>query len=331
MFTLAAGYHWWFPLDASAHGNQIDRLIVLTHWFMAALFVGWGVYFIYCLARFRSRPGHQPTTQLPKAKASKYAEVVVVLVEAVLLLGFSIPIWARVRGASHAPNPADALVVRVVAEQFAWNFHYPGKDGIFGQTDTTLISTENSIGLDPDDGAAKDDIVTINEMHVPVERDVLVHLTSKDVIHSFGVPLLRVKQDVIPGISSPIWFRATQTTDEIRSQLVQTYATHAATMVLLKDHVPMADYQAPDGTHILKKGTTVMHVITAEQLAKLAAAGIDQIKAAPRVPTQIACAQLCGIQHYQMRGYLRIDTVEKYAEWVAEQEQRLLEEEDVGY
>jgi len=320
---LAAGYDWWLPVDASAHGGDIDRLIVLVHWFMAVLFVGWGIYFVYCLVHFRSRPGHQPSTQLPKAKASKYSEVVVVVIEAVLLLGFSIPIWAQVRGPGHARELHDPLVVRVVAQQFAWNIHYPGKDGIFGRLDLTTISPDNPMGLDRSDPVAKDDIVTINQLHVPVNRDVLVHLTSMDVIHSFGLTVLRVKQDVIPGISIPIWFKATKTTDEVRQMMVNTYPTRPQVMPILKNHVAVADTPA-NGTVIVRKGEP----ITADTVAALAAAGIQEIQAAPAVPAEIACAQLCGLGHYRMRGYLHIDTKAQYAQWLAEEEEWLSAYED---
>ncbi len=325
---LAAGYDWWLPVDASAHGGDIDRLIVLVHWFMAVLFVGWGIYFVYCLVHFRSRPGHQPSTQLPKAKASKYSEVVVVVIEAVLLLGFSIPIWAQVRGPGHAPEPSDALVVRIVAQQFAWNIHYPGRDGIFGRLDPATISPDNPMGLDRSDPAAKDDIVTINQLHVPVNRDVLVHLTSMDVIHSFGLPVLRVKQDMIPGISIPVWFKATKTTDEVRQMMVNTYPTRPEVMPILKNHVAVAEYKAADGTIIARKG----EAITADTVTALAAAGIQEIQAAPAVPTEITCAQLCGLGHYRMRGYLHIDTEAQYAQWLAKEEKWLSAyEEDEEY
>lgn len=322
---LAVGYGWWLPLDVSAHGSGIDRLIVLVHWFMAVLFVGWGFYFVYCLLRFRDRRGHQPSAKLPKAKASKYAEIVVVLVEAVLLLGFSIPIWARVRGPEQAPEADRALVVRVVAEQFAWNIHYPGRDGVFGRTDTALIDAVNTVGLDRDDPAAKDDIVTINEFHVPVNKDVLVHLTSKDVIHSFALPMLRIKQDTIPGISIPVWFRATKTTDEVREMSVKTYPTDPKIMPLIKNHVAMAQYKDGDGAVIVAQGQE----LTEQIIAALSDAGVHEVEAAPSVPTEIACAQLCGLGHYRMRGYLKIDTDEQYAQWLAKEEQWLSDEQEV--
>ena len=118
-----------------------------------------------------------------------------------LLVGYAIPAWAtRVK---QFPSENEAVVVRVVGEQFAWNIQYPGPDGKFGRTDIKLVSADNPIGLDRTDPDAKDDITTINQLTLPVDRPVLVHLSSKDVIHSFGLYEMRVKQDAIPGPRHP--------------------------------------------------------------------------------------------------------------------------------
>src|SRR5262249_17987106 len=98
------------------------------------------------------------------------------------------------------------MVVQVTGEQFAWNFHYPGPDGAFGKTDVKLITSTNTIGLDRTDPAAKDDVVSINALHVPVDRAVKVRIRSKDVIHSFFLPNLRIKQDAVPGMAIEVWF-----------------------------------------------------------------------------------------------------------------------------
>jgi cytochrome c oxidase subunit 2 len=325
---LAFGYAWWLPPDASEHGGAIDNLIVMVHWFMAVLFVGWGFYFVYCLARFRDRPGHLASTKLPKAKASKVAEVAVIIVETILLLGFSIPIWAQNRGAAHVPRADEALVVRVVAEQFAWNVHYPGSDGKFGGTDPGLMTKENPVGLDREnDAAAKDDIVTINQLHVPVGRQVVVHVSSKDVIHGFNLPFLRVKQDAIPGMQTAVWFKALKTTDQVRDEMTNTYPARVEFMPVLKNHITMADAKGADGSVVVEKYTP----ITAEILEKLTAAGVATVEASPAVPTEIACAQLCGLSHYRMRGYLNIDTPEQFEAWKAKEEEWLTGEDDEEY
>jgi cytochrome c oxidase subunit 2 len=96
---------------------------------------------------------------------------------------------------------------------------YPGPDGKFGRTDPKLVSSDNLIGIDRSDPDAKDDIVTSNQLNLPVNKPVLVHLSSQDVIHSFGLYEMRVKQDAIPGLSIPVWFIPNVTTAEMRTKL----------------------------------------------------------------------------------------------------------------
>jgi cytochrome c oxidase subunit 2 len=199
------------PAAASAHAGEIDYMIVLVHWLMLVLFVGWGVYFIYALVRFRQGANPRADYHGVKSHYSSYIEVAVAVVEVVLLVFFAIPAWsARV---SALPSESESVVVRVVGEQFAWNVHYPGRDGRFGRTDIKLVAPDNPLGLDRQDPNAKDDIATINQLNLPVNRPVIVHLTSKDVIHSFSLQEMRVKQDAIPGMSIPVWFQPTGTGD----------------------------------------------------------------------------------------------------------------------
>jgi cytochrome c oxidase subunit 2 len=192
------------PPQASTHAADIDHMIVLVHWLMAVLFIGWGAFFLFVLVRFRKGANPVASYTGAKGKLAKGLEVGVAIIEAVLLAFYAIPAWAtRVQA---FPSESEAVVVRVTAEQFAWNIHYPGPDGKFGLRDIKLISSDNPIGLDRRDPDAKDDLVTPNQLHLPVNRPVLVHLTSKDVIHSFGLFEMRVKQDAIPGMEIPVWF-----------------------------------------------------------------------------------------------------------------------------
>ena len=238
-------YGYWLPPDLSKHGAQIDSLIGTVHWFMLLLFVGWGIYFVWVLLKFRARPGHTALYQPVKAVFSKYIEAGVVVFEAFLLFGLSSPIWAKYKNSP--PTEAESVNVRVIAEQFAWSFHYPGPDGKFGRTAPELVAPDNLIGLDPNDPAGKDDVVTTNEFHMPVNKPVITTVSSKDVIHSWNIPVLRVKQDTIPGARIPVWFEATQT-----------------------------------GKY------------------------------------EIACAQLCGLGHYRMRGEVTIESQEEFAKWLKE-------------
>ena len=205
------------PALASAHGGQIDDMIGWVHVFMLILFVGWGGFFSYCLIRFRRSRHPVANYAGVKSHTSSYLEIGVALVEAVLLFGFAIPLWAARVDAM--PSESQALLVRVTAEQFAWNVHYAGPDGKFGRTDIKLLDVQaNPLGLDRSDPAAKDDVTTLNQLYLPVNKPIIVRLRSKDVIHSFGVPELRVKQDAIPGLTIPIWFVPTVTTAEMRTR-----------------------------------------------------------------------------------------------------------------
>ena len=192
------------PVQASTHAAEIDQMTSLVHWLMAILFIGWGAFFIYVLVRFRKSANPTASYAGAKGKISKGLEVAVAVIEVVLLVFYAIPAWAkRVKA---FPTENEALVVRVIAHQFAWEIHYPGPDGKFGRTDESLVAADNLIGIDRRDPDAKDDVVTSNQLNLPVDRPVLVHLTSQDVIHSFGLYEMRVKQDAVPGLSMPVWF-----------------------------------------------------------------------------------------------------------------------------
>jgi cytochrome c oxidase subunit 2 len=192
------------PVQASTHAAELDHLTVIIHWLMLVLFVGWGAFFVFVLFKFRKGANPHADYHGAKGKLSKVLEIGIVVIEAVLLIFYAIPAWAtRVRD---FPSESQATVVRVIGEEYAWNVHYPGPDGKFGRTEVSRISAENPIGLDRSDPAAKDDITTINQLTLPVDRPVLVHLSSKDVIHSFGLYEMRVKQDAVPGLDIPVWF-----------------------------------------------------------------------------------------------------------------------------
>jgi len=198
----------WLPPQASAHAAEIDLVLTLVHWLMLVLFVGWGVYFIWMLVRFREGRQPAPLAERLRGRPALWTEIGVVVAEGVLLIVIALPLWYR---QTTAPATADgsAVVVRVVAEQFAWNIHYPGADGRFGETRLRLVSSTNPVGLDRSSPFGGDDLLTLDDLHLPINRPVVIQLSSKDMIHSFGVPAMRVKQDATPGLLSPVWFTPT--------------------------------------------------------------------------------------------------------------------------
>jgi cytochrome c oxidase subunit 2 len=197
------------PPNASEHGFQIDHIIEFSHWFMGALFVGWSIFLIYVLIRFHRSRHPVADHEGVKSGISTHLEFAVVLIDAVLLIGFAVPLWGRF--VNDFPDTKDAILVHAVGQQFNWNFHLPGPDGEFGKRDINLVSNSNPLGLDANDPAAKDDLVVLGELHVPVNRPVIVETSSKDVIHNFALPHMRAAQDAIPGQIIPMWFRPVKT------------------------------------------------------------------------------------------------------------------------
>ena len=260
--------YFGLPLNASIQGEYVDNANVLMHWLMLILFLGWGTFFIVSLIRFRASKNKTADYTGVKSHMSSLLEAAVAIIEIIALFGFSYPVWAyRV---NDIPDYRDAENIRVVAQQFAWNIHYPGEDGLFGTTRSDLVDEQdNPIGLDRGSPNASDDFYTINQLHIPVHKTIRIDLSTKDVIHNFKLPELRVSQDAIPGMLIPVHFEATMTSKEF--------------------------LETVKGTH--REGMGL----------------------------EISCAQLCGLGHYRMKGFLTIHDQDGYDSWLDEQAEYLLE------
>ena len=286
--------HLGLPINSASHGLMIDNMIGWVHWLMFILFVGWGIYLIIAITKFSAKSNPKADYNGVQSHYSQYVEYGVLIFEAFLLIGLSIPLYSQLK--TTLPGDDDVHQIRVIAQQFAWNIHYPGFDGKFGKTNINLVDEEsNPIGLDRSSSFGADDIVTINQMHLPVNRQVLIHLSSKDVIHSFGIPEMRIKQDAIPGMTIPFFFTPTMTSSEFLNKIKNTERFN-----------PKSNYGFDKETW--------------ENLN-------DKSKNEYR-GYQIACAQLCGNSHYKMRGFVTIDTNAEYNAWLAMQAEYLEEEGD---
>jgi cytochrome c oxidase subunit 2 len=211
----------WLPEAITTTAPQIDRLFYIVLWITGIAFVLVQATLLGFVIAYRRRPGKRADY----IHGNDRIEVIWTLIPAAILIWLAVysqRIWARVRG---TPPPPD-LQVEITAEQFAWNVRYAGADGVLN---------------------SPDDITTINQLHLPVNQTVLIHLKSKDVIHSFFVPQFRMKQDAVPGLPTRMWVSATQTGN-----------------------------------------------------------------------FEIACAELCGLGHYRMRGFLMVEPPETFQAWLAE-------------
>jgi len=196
------------PPLASENGRGVDNLVIYVHWLMLALFIGWILYFFYALYRFRSSRNPKADYVGVKNHASSYIELAVAAVEAVLLIFIAVPLWAK--AVEKFPSAGESTVIQVVAQQFAWNARYAGPDGVFGRQEMKFVKSDNVFGVDPADPNGKDDIQVLNDIHVPVNKPVIIYLGSKDVVHSLKIIAMRVCQDAIPGLRVPVWFTPTK-------------------------------------------------------------------------------------------------------------------------
>lgn len=221
--SVASALPLWMklPENVSSYGGQIDGLFRLILWITGVIFVAVEALLLFFLFRYRHREGRIPRY----THGSNRLEVIWTIVPAVIcviLALLSRRSWADIK----QTLPKQAMNIEITAEQFAWNIRYPGPDG--------RLETA-------------DDIVTLNQLHFPVGRAVIVTLHSKDVIHSFFLPEFRVKQDAVPGMTTRIWFQATR----------------------------------------------VGH-------------------------WEIACAELCGLGHFRMKGFVTVETPDEFDRWLSE-------------
>ena len=194
---------------ASSHAPMLDAVLYSVHAHMLLIFMLWLAVFVYALIRFRKGANPEPRSQGVRGMWPALAIGLVIAGDVVILAALALPAWSE----RNEPPPAGVapLEVRVTAEQFAWNIHYPGPDGVFGRTAAARINATNPVGIDRDDPAAKDDIGLLNVLTLPVYRTIVVQLTSRDVVHSFTLNEMRVKQDANPGMVSRVWFTPTAT------------------------------------------------------------------------------------------------------------------------
>jgi cytochrome c oxidase subunit 2 len=199
----------WLPAAASGHALSLDAVLFSVHAHMLLIFVLWLAVFVYALVRFRRGANPEPRHEGVRGIWPALAIGGVIAGDVFILTVLALPAWSE----RNAPPPAGVtpVEVRIIAEQFAWNIHYPGPDRLFGRTDATLISASNPVGIDRQDPAAQDDIGLLNILTLPIYRTVVVQLTSRDVIHSFTLNEMRVKQDANPGMTARLWFTPTMT------------------------------------------------------------------------------------------------------------------------
>jgi len=174
----------WLPENISTFGPQIDRLFYVVHYIVTVTFVLVMAVFVWCLIMYRHREGRRATY----THGNTTLEIAWTIAPALILVFLGLAsksIWDEVK----ENIPVGDVQVMVTGKQFNWEIVYPGPDGKF---------------------ATEDDLQIDNDLHVPINKKVRINLGAKDVIHSFFVPQLRLKQDALPGRTIGMWFEATK-------------------------------------------------------------------------------------------------------------------------
>ncbi|MEM9353381.1 MAG: cytochrome c oxidase subunit II [Planctomycetota bacterium] len=186
-FVLAGQYNIWLPRDVSTHGSTIDGLFMFILYLTGAVFIVTELVLFYFMWKY---DGGKNKEKVQYSHGSHTLEVVWTIIPAVTLLFIAIyqmDAWASAK--MRAPDVP--IICEVTGRQFNWDFRYPGPDG-------ELYTVDDIVRTD-------------GKLYLPVDEEILLRITSADVLHSFFLPNLRMKQDVIPGMQQSMWFKATET------------------------------------------------------------------------------------------------------------------------
>lgn len=301
----AARPSFFMPPQVSASGREIDQLYLVILAIVTVIFVVTEGLLLYSVIAFRARPGRKASF----FHGSASVELILAAIPALILLYITLAsssLWTRLK---IRKNPGkEAVHIQVLAEQFAWNFRYPGPDHVFGTAD---------------------DILSFAEAAVPTDTEVVFHFSAKDVIHSFFLPESRLKQDCVPGLLTrswtqwdfiPVWDL------EKQERVLLSAAEYAAAPVAVSGYKFNAEpakkktwFQASDSAKI--NYLEYHYARDPEQPLKVVQGGKASDKA-PRYVLhyfEIGCAQLCGTSHFAMRGTVRVLPPADYQAWLAAQ------------
>jgi cytochrome c oxidase subunit 2 len=195
---------WWTPI--ASNWRYIDDTIIITFWITGGVFTAILLFMAYCVFRFRHQPRRRAAYE-PENKKLEWWLTIVTAVGVGAMLTPGLFVWAQ-----FVTVPEGASEAEAIGQQWQWSFRLPGEDGRLGKSDTQYISSDNPLGLNPNDRDARDDVVIEGEdLHLPLSKPVKLLLRSIDVVHSFYVPEFRTKMDLLPGMVTYVWFIPTRT------------------------------------------------------------------------------------------------------------------------
>ncbi|GER58296.1 cytochrome c oxidase subunit II [Patiriisocius marinus] len=271
------------PKSASEHGVETDNLMLIS---MSLIFIV-GFFTLWLLSYFAFKyRGAEDTKALFFADNDKLEfiwTIIPVIVLAALII-YGLFTWTDIMNVDADEDP---MVVELYAYQFDWRARYSGSDNTLGEANVRLIEGANQLGVDTSDPNAQDDIV-VNELHLPVGKQVLFKMRSQDVLHSAYMPHFRAQMNCVPGMITQFSFTPTVTTDEMRM-----------------DDVIVAK---------VKK----INELRSEKSKELALKGEEALEPY-EFDYMLLCNKICGTNHYNMQMKIIVESQEDYDAWLATQ------------
>jgi cytochrome c oxidase subunit 2 len=211
IWIVAPVFHWWLPPNVASFGDEVDNLFYVILAFTGFFFVLTEVLLVYAMWKFAHRPGHKADF----VEGNHRLEVLWTAVPAGILLFIAfvqIGAWERIKYGTRMPPPDQ--VVQVTARQWEWHLRYPASQEREG---VALAAWARRWAESPE----FDDLHAVNQLHTWRGANVKVFLKTVDVLHSFGIPNLRLMQDALPGKTIPMWFSATDSNAHFNSKTGQ--------------------------------------------------------------------------------------------------------------
>lgn len=204
--------HLLLPPASSLHGAEIDSLMKVSMTLILIVFFALTPMLFFFAYKYRGKKGNTAYFFSHNNKLEVVWTVVPTIILTALII-FGLRTWDRAMN----PDLSQASIIEVYSKQFDWTARYAGDDNVLGQSSYLLVKGKNTLGVDMLDEQSSDDIVT-REVHLPVNKPVLLKFRSRDVIHSAFLPHFRVQMNCVPGLSTQFGFTPTKTTKEMKSQ-----------------------------------------------------------------------------------------------------------------
>lgn len=202
--------HLLLPPASSVHGAEIDGLMQVSMTLILVVFFALTPMLFYFAYKYRGKKENTAYFFAHNNRLEVAWTVIPTIVLTALII-YGLRTWDRAMN----PDVSDATVIEVYSKQFDWTARYSGADNILGDANFRLVEGRNTLGVDINDEKAADDII-VREVHLPVNKPVLLKFRSRDVIHSAFLPHFRVQMNCVPGLSTQFAFTPTKTTAEMK-------------------------------------------------------------------------------------------------------------------